>query len=112
MGNACSARPRVSAIVEDLPTDGSKEASRRSSSIGALPSSLLGSTDRENLRILESAEQEGLRRGRGNSDGYPAKVVLLGASAVGKTTLLRSMVHSFEGDRVRTPNCTLRSLPG
>ena len=81
----------------------SKEEQRRSSTLGALPSSL-GSADRESLKILEHAEEEGYRRGRGRGDGPAAgRVLLVGASAVGKTTLLRSMIHSFDGERVRRP---------
>ena len=99
MGNSCG---RGSAVAPEQQEAPPKHPRRGSSLNGEHAPPHLGTTETEDLLILESAEREGLSSARGRAGpSQHAQVLLLGASAVGKTTLLRSMVHNFDGQRVR-----------
>ena len=52
------------------------------------------------MRILAAAEHEGLRFAGNGGGRAHAQILLLGASAVGKTTLARSLAYTYEGPRV------------
>ena len=91
-----------SRVADGLGGMSEDQLMRRTSDVGELRS--FGSSDSENLKLLESAEAEGVRRGargRATSEDQPAQLILVGAHNVGKTTLLRTMLHAFQGERVR-----------
>ena len=82
--------------------------SGQGSSFGELRGSSLGPADTANLRILETAEQHGHGAkqnalGAGASSEPPARLILVGAGGVGKTTLMRSLAHSFDDEPVHAP---------
>ena len=90
MGNACG-KPRL------VTPDG-----RPSADDTGMVTNFIPVGEHEQRLHLEAAEEEGLKRS-GNTDGARshARMLLLGTSEAGKSTLARSMIHSFDGVKVR-----------
>ena len=97
MGNIVGTRASANAIGGG---GGSRPSSRAGGASSSSQSAAQSSYESEQIRALRRAEEEGLRREAPiRSPRRRASLCLLGASDVGKTTLIRSMLHQFEGER-------------